>query len=299
MSAESPHAANESDPKRTLIAGALSQLRHADEIDERESEVEDWAAWYDKVIGNVTSPEQLAGAMRVELARRHGERALAQGEQQGKKQPRSKGRLFASTPVEGFAPSLPRVRPPYGARRIASRPNIVKKYIQETLQQDEVPNVRGVLRAIKTSDNEPRVRVSRQTGTSKNLGPIYAALERLADGQWHELRAHVTPPGMPATIHGLRAAHLIPWLKITRDGNRVRQEIDQELRAVCEARAPRPELNGWSLSAWARNLRMTITQRRKGNHDERMKKRWQPEEVVLRRQTELLDWIENELDKLP
>jgi hypothetical protein len=44
---------------------------------------------------------------------------------------------------------------------------------------------------------------------------------------------------------------------------------------------------------------MTITRRRKENHDERMKKRWQPEEVVLHKQTELLNWIENELDKLP
>jgi hypothetical protein len=32
---------------------------------------------------------------------------------------------------------------------------------------------------------------------------------------------------------------------------------------------------------------------------ERMKKRWDPEAVVTRRQTELLDWIENELDKIP
>jgi hypothetical protein len=299
MSAEPPHLTNEADPQRALIAGALSELRHANEINERESEVEGWAAWYDDVVGNVTSLEQLAGAMRVELARRHGELALAKGEQEGKNQPRSKE--LTSRPSEDFAPSLPRVRR-YGARTIASHPNVVKKYIQETIRQDKVPGVRGVLKAIKTSNNGHRVRVGRQTDTSKNLAPIYAALERLAEGEWHELKTicqHITLPGMPANIGGLRAAHLIPWLKITRDGNRIKQEIDQELRAICEARAPRPELNGWSLRAWARNLRATITEKRKANHDERMKKRWQPEEVVLHRQTELLNWIENELDKLP
>jgi hypothetical protein len=74
MSAEPPHLTNEADPKRALIAGALSELRHANEIDEREFEVEGWAAWYDDVVGNVTSLEQLAGAMRVELTRRYGER---------------------------------------------------------------------------------------------------------------------------------------------------------------------------------------------------------------------------------
>ena len=296
MSAEPLHVANAADPKRALIAEALSELRHADEIDERECEVEGWAAWYDDVIGNVTSLEQLAGAMRVELTRRHGERALAKSER--KNQPRLKGRLLASKPAEGFVPSLPRVRR-YGAHTIASHPKVVKKYIQETIQQDKVPSVRGLLRAIRTSNNGHRVRAGRQTGASKNLAPIYAALERLADGEWHELCPHVTPPGMPATIHGLRAAHLIPWLRITRHGNRFKQEIDQELRAICEARAPRPELNGWSLRAWTCNLRVMITQKRKENHDERMKKRWQPEEVVRRKQTELLDWIENELDKLP
>ena len=50
MSAEPLHVANDADPKRALIAEALSELRHADEIDERECEVEGWAAWYDDVI---------------------------------------------------------------------------------------------------------------------------------------------------------------------------------------------------------------------------------------------------------
>jgi hypothetical protein len=143
--------------------------------------------------------------------------------------------------------------------------------------------------------NRRRIRIS-------GLARIYDALEKLADGSPHEPRkaAHVTLSGIPTNIDGLRALHLIPWLKITRhDDNTVTLAIDQELRAICEARAPRPELNGWSYRAWSRNLRVTITQKRKENHDERMKKRWDPEAVVTRRQTELLDWIENELDKIP
>jgi hypothetical protein len=136
----------------------------------------------------------------------------------------------------------------------------------------------------------------------RGLARIYDAVEKLADGLRHEppKAAHVTLSGIPTNIGGLRALHLIPWLIITRhDDNTVTLEIDQELRAICEARAPRPELNGWSYRAWSRNLRVTITQKRKENHDERMKKRWDPEAVVTRRQTELLDWIENELDKIP
>ena len=138
---------------------------------------------------------------------------------------------------------------------------------------------------------------------TRSLARIYGAVEKLADGMRHEplrVATHITLSGIPTNITGLRALHLIPWLKITRhDDNTVTLEIDQELRAICEARAPRPELNGWSLRAWSKNLRRMIEQKRKENHDERMKKRWQPEEVVTRRQTELLDWIESELDRVP
>lgn len=136
----------------------------------------------------------------------------------------------------------------------------------------------------------------------RSLSRIYDAVEKLADGLRHEppKAAHVTLSGIPTNIGGLRALHLIPWLIITRhDDNTVTLEIDQELRAICEARAPRPELNGWSYRAWSKNLRKTITQKRKENHDERMRKSWQPENIVLRKQTELLNWIEEELDRLP
>ena len=303
MSAEPLHVANEADPKHALIAEALSELRHANEIDECESEVADWAAWYDAVIGNVPSLEQLAGAMRVELTRRHGERALAKGER--KNQPTLKGRLLASKPAEGFVASLPKARLRYGARVIGNHPNAVKKYIRKTVSRNEVPSVAGALRAIRTSNKGHGAKADRRMGGSKSLARIYDTLERLADGEWHELKisgehaTSVTLPGTPVHIAVLRAVRLIPWLKITRDGNRIKPEIDEGLRAMCEARAPRPELNGWSLRAWTCNLRAMITQKRKENHDERMKKRWQPEEVVRRKQTELLDWIENELDKLP
>jgi hypothetical protein len=137
----------------------------------------------------------------------------------------------------------------------------------------------------------------------RSLARIYHAIENLADGTRHEplwVARHVTLPGIPTNLTGLRALHLIPWLKISRnDDNTATVEIDQELRAICEARAPRPELSGWSYRAWSKNLRKTITQKRKENRDERMRKSWQPENIVLRKQTELLNWIEEELDRLP
>jgi ParB-like chromosome segregation protein Spo0J len=45
-----------------------------------------------------------------------------------------------------------------------------------------------------------------------------------------------------------------------------------------------------------KDLRREITRRRETNRDERQKRRWNPEYVVTRFQTELLDWIEEQLD---
>jgi hypothetical protein len=44
------------------------------------------------------------------------------------------------------------------------------------------------------------------------------------------------------------------------------------------------------------DLRREITRRRKANHDERLKHNWNPEAIVTREQTEMLDWIEDQLD---
>jgi hypothetical protein len=53
-----------------------------------------------------------------------------------------------------------------------------------------------------------------------------------------------------------------------------------------------------ALADWFKTLRGTITQKRK-DHDERMKRRWNPVAIDLRKQGDLLDWIEAELDKVP
>jgi len=45
-----------------------------------------------------------------------------------------------------------------------------------------------------------------------------------------------------------------------------------------------------------RNLRQEITRRRKENHDERHRKHWNPEAIVMRFQTDLIEYIEDQLD---
>ena len=55
----------------------------------------------------------------------------------------------------------------------------------------------------------------------------------------------------------------------------------------------RPEV-----AAAFRNIRTEITRRRKENHDKRGATRWDPVEVSLAEQRNLLDWIEAQLDKI-
>jgi len=47
-----------------------------------------------------------------------------------------------------------------------------------------------------------------------------------------------------------------------------------------------------------KNLRTEITKRRKENHDDRQKRRWNPEDIVKLFQSQLLDWIEQQLDEM-
>jgi hypothetical protein len=110
----------------------------------------------------------------------------------------------------------------------------------------------------------------------------------------------ITPIGMPPNVTTLRALAMVPWIKINREGNKtVTIHIDEELKAICEGRAPRPEINGWSYRAWFKNLRETIIQRRKENNDARLKKNWSTDQVSKAEQTDLLNWVEKELDKIP
>jgi hypothetical protein len=139
--------------------------------------------------------------------------------------------------------------------------------------------------------------------STRSLARIYGAVEKLANGKQHDplrVATHVTLSGIPSNITGLRALYLIPWLRITgHDNNTVTLQIDQELRAICEARAPRPELNGFSVTEFYRHLRAEIRRRREANDQARKGKNWSHEGINKLELVKLLDWIERELDRVP
>jgi hypothetical protein len=95
----------------------------------------------------------------------------------------------------------------------------------------------------------------------------------------------------------LMQCRTIPWLTITRcESGKMTFDVNEELKQLCDLHKRRPELDGRSLDQFYKDMRKEITARRKANHDERMKRNWNPENVVRRFQSELLDWIEEQLD---
>jgi hypothetical protein len=80
-----PITTGQAERKRQLISTSLFQCRTAGEIDERDDEmlVAEWLSWYDASVGDMQNIEIVAGAMRIEMLRRKGERVIAEGELRG------------------------------------------------------------------------------------------------------------------------------------------------------------------------------------------------------------------------
>jgi hypothetical protein len=102
----------------------------------------------------------------------------------------------------------------------------------------------------------------------------------------------------------------IPWLKIeviSPAGDRQRRDyerrylfsIDYQLKAICDGEMARPSLGLRSPSEFIRLLRDEISRRRHEAGDRRKSRVWNPESINKLEQSELLDYIEDELAKYP
>jgi len=138
--------------------------------------------------------------------------------------------------------------------------------------------------------------------SERRVETILAAVDAVADGTPRTdpvLRRAIRHHGPLEIDTFLQATRLIPWLTIARDATGTTFTIDHELRDICDGRAPRPTLEGQSIRDFLRTLRAEITRRRKENHDEYNKRKWRVTEVRTREQTLLLNWIEEQLDRVP
>jgi hypothetical protein len=296
--------------KARLITEALDTLRGANAIDERETlDATSWVAWYDATVPRVTDIEVLAGAMKVELSIRRGERIAAEGERRGGDQ-KSADIKVSTVDTLILAERIERSKD----RRLAEHADAVRTYVQAEATACRVPTRTGAMRMVKArtirgsapaTQRAPAVASQfrgAQIKAQRRAEQILAALEVVADGTHRSdsvLQRAIRSQGSLRIEDFFRTIRLIPWLAITRDDTGTTLTIDEELRAICDGRTPRPALGGRSITAFLNHLRAEIQRRRKENHDEYKKKKWVSDLIAKRTQTLLLDWIEEELNTLP
>jgi hypothetical protein len=281
------------DEKAALINQALDTLRAADALDERDDlDRANWLAWYDATIPRVRNIKVLAGAMEVELHRRRGEQILAEEERRGGDQ--SKVTRCVTLPR---AATSQRSRD----RALATQPARVAAYVQHQAATGSIPSVRGAERAVKTMrppiERKQSQFAGRQTVVRQKTDTVLAKIDAIADGQ-RRTDAELIAMGFNVETF-LPHVRLIPWLAIDRTVAGTTFVIDQELRAICDGRMPRPILGHQSIRAYLEELRTEIVRRRKENHDEFRKRKWNSELILKREQSALLDWIEEQLLKVP
>jgi len=291
------------DQKRLLIETALSKLQDAQDLDERHS-LKDWIAWYDATIPLVTEIKVIAGAMEVELAKRRGMRLITEGEQRGgdHKSASHKIKVSPGDTLISHAEKLARSRD----RALAGHPAAVDAYVQTEAKAGRVPTRKGALRHVQRGASPKKAAPKPgwsggQARIEDHHQRILVGLEKTADGQPRSDRELQRLVGC-APDDFIRFVRFIPWVTVTRTHAPTTSTmftIDQEFRDICEGRVSRPALDGRSLRDFLRHLRAEIIRRRKENNDERRRVRWNSDAVMSREQTDLLNWIETELDRVP
>jgi hypothetical protein len=298
------------DAKRNLIETALGQLIEARAIDERESlEIDKWTAWYDATIPMVTDIKIIAGAMEVELEKRRGMRPETEPEQPE----RPVTQRVTLSDAERQARSRARV--------LGRNPAAVDDYIKTEVQAGRVPSLRGARRHVKAlagrTASRPKSRrpsrpvrgtpstPSNESATNAWIGAqaraaMWAAraldaLDKIADGERRTERELSRTTGFEVEDY-LRRVRLIPWLSIDRQPEGTVFTIHEELRAICDGRMARSDLEGGSVKAFLTHVRSEIIRRRQENLDGFQKAGWSTNTIFVREHSDLLDWIEEQLD---
>jgi hypothetical protein len=309
--------------KMRLMGEALDALRGANAIDERETVTLDpayWVPWYDSVVTTAVDIKILAGAMEIELAIRRGQWLNAGDERRGGDHGNQHlgGKVTQRVTLTG-SERVARTRD----GQLGAAATLVKGYIQEEMAAGRVPSKRGALRVATGQHSTvrrtpmtrpqpaphatPRTKKAAQFSgaqlkAQQRAEAILTALDAVANGQHHAdgaLRRLIRQHATVEVEEFLKCIRLIPWLSITRDDRGTTFRIDNELRAICEGLAPRTTLpDGLSIAAFLQRLRGEITRRRKENHEGYRKRKWTTEASLKLEMHDLLNWIEDELQKV-
>jgi hypothetical protein len=300
----------------TIVAAAIEADREAGFIVEDATiDRAELRAWCRKVDLRVTDGQIALKALRLKLAHDRGRKIMAEGEQRGGDQYNQKDKV--EHPVTSSFSQAQRQRRTRDRRIAEIAPADLDDYVQRQRAAGREPSESGLLheqRAKRPSPatrgratahlGEPHVRFrSAQLKARRRAESILTALEAVADGTHRSdaalrraIRHHA-----PLEIESfLQAIRLIPWLTIMRDEVGTTFTIDDELRAICDSRAARPEVGFvGTVAQFAKHLRDEIKRKRKEANDAKRGRVWNSELVNTRALVNLLDWVEEQLTKFP
>jgi len=274
---------------------------------------EEMVRFAEHMLADVRDAAFISAALETKWAQICADLIAAEGERRGGDQKSEEIKVTPSVTLIPPAARMARSR----IRPLAGQSALVDEYIEKAKETKTLPTKTGAVRYVRTRV-EPTARRTvttpvrsraeiqfsvAQVKSQRRADTILAALDSVADGTHYSdaaLRRAIRRHGPHEVQFFLQGIRLIPWLTITRDETGTTFTIDHELRDICDGHRPRPTLDGGqSVAGFLRHLRDEIRRRRKENHDELHKRKWNSELILKREQTALLDWIEEQLDRLP
>lgn len=119
------------------------------------------------------------------------------------------------------------------------------------------------------------------------------------EGPWTRSAAcaatHLTTKGFGLL---LLKCEFLPWVRVQQDENGYVFTIDTRLRMICELSQSDHRLPARSLGDFFYSLRAEIAKRRRDGASARKQRRWNPDGIIKAELIELIQWIEDELDKV-
>jgi hypothetical protein len=290
--------------KRQLIETIHADALRMQGIDERESmtlmTIDEVTEYYDQLVPHTKDAQVILAAVEAEIYIRRSERIAQEPLSQG-------GRPRESQTV------TPRVTVSDAERKERSRMRAVgenaaaaREYVKGEVKANRKATRRGIVRHAQRGKTAPKAKAATvqltlpKTAEDQYRARIYAALETLADGQ----RRSDVEVGKVTKMKSLdtdfyRRIRLIPWLLMDRTREGMTFTIDHELRDICEGRRARPEIGDFTWRGFYQHLRTEITRRRKEANDLYRAANWRHGMIHTQHQSELLDWIEDELNRIP
>jgi hypothetical protein len=298
--------------KRHLIETIYADALRMQGIDERESmtlmTVDEVTEYYDQLVPYTKDAQVILAAVETEIYIRRSERIAREPVSLGG-QPTHKSRTLSlvekvDTPIEKSERSR--------MRTVGKNAAAAREYVDAEVKANRKATRTGAVRHAQRGKIAPKVRAATAIPTRSREAAQWALaqqrsvakgrevlqrLETLADGQRRsDAQLHRLVGQVDDFLHRVQ---LIPWLTIDRTREGTIFTINPGLREHCERESTHPALEGQTIREFLAHLRREIIRRRKANHDEKNQVRWSTTAILSKEQTDLLNWIETYLERIP